>query len=275
MKLKLITLGVISLLVATFHAEAGLKIYYIRHAEGGHNVVNEWKDKPKETWPLYVGNGNILTPKGDQQALAAIDKLTPYHFDYIAVSPLWRCRNTIFPYLKAANRTGVIWPELMELNSAGKWETLPDKTVLPPISVPLFGGGREIKLTEDEGPYFTFRGEDRKEFRMSSEPMQVIVDNHAVIEKLVKLIHQRFEAGDQSILLVGHGWSGSQLVKELTNYSQPVVDLVNKVGIRNTGIWMVEEQADQTFKLMLFNDQPFKELQSDKTPKLKAVSGPE
>jgi hypothetical protein len=32
---------------------AGLKIYYIRHAEGGHNVKKAWEAKgvPKSEWP--------------------------------------------------------------------------------------------------------------------------------------------------------------------------------------------------------------------------------
>ncbi|MDP4996164.1 MAG: hypothetical protein NWQ16_08095, partial [Akkermansiaceae bacterium] len=43
--------------------EAGLKIYYIRHAEGGHNVKKEWEDKgvPEKEWPEYVGNPDMFT----------------------------------------------------------------------------------------------------------------------------------------------------------------------------------------------------------------------
>ncbi len=42
-------------------ANAGLKIYYIRHAEGGHNLKKAWKVKgiPKSEWPAYVGNASV------------------------------------------------------------------------------------------------------------------------------------------------------------------------------------------------------------------------
>src|SRR5689334_55169 len=81
-------------------AQAGLKIYYLRHAEYGGNVVAEWKDKPKDQWPAYVGRGDMFTPKGKEQVQALTQKLLKnYHFDFIAVSPAWRTRNTIAPYL--------------------------------------------------------------------------------------------------------------------------------------------------------------------------------
>ena len=54
------------------YAQDLLKVYYVRHGEGGHNVVSEWKHKPKSEWPAYVGNPNVFTPKGEQQ----VDALT-------------------------------------------------------------------------------------------------------------------------------------------------------------------------------------------------------
>src|SRR5512133_62774 len=95
-------------------SEAGLKIYYIRHAEGGHNVVKEWQNVPKAQWPDYVGNGNVFTPKGKTQVVTATEKLQKYRFDFIGVSSMWRTRNTVLPYLKAAGVKGEIWPELHE-----------------------------------------------------------------------------------------------------------------------------------------------------------------
>ena len=71
-------------------AQAGLKVYFIRHAEAGHNVVKEWKEKPKADWPAYVGNPDMFTPQGETQVVKATEKLKQYHFDFIAVSPYWR-----------------------------------------------------------------------------------------------------------------------------------------------------------------------------------------
>jgi len=55
--------------------QAGLKIYFIRHAEAGHNVVKEWENVPKSEWPAYVGNGDLLSPKGEIQKIEAAQKL--------------------------------------------------------------------------------------------------------------------------------------------------------------------------------------------------------
>ena len=94
----------------------GLRIYYIRHAEGGHNVKQDWIDAgiPEEEWPDYVGDPDQFTPLGLTQVETATKKLQNTHFDFIGVSPLWRCRNTVLPYLKVMGSKGEIWPELRE-----------------------------------------------------------------------------------------------------------------------------------------------------------------
>jgi len=65
----------------TYQADAGLKIYYIRHAQTGKNVLKRWekKDVPKSEWPAYVGNSDVFTPAGEQQLAAATEKLQTYH----------------------------------------------------------------------------------------------------------------------------------------------------------------------------------------------------
>ena len=110
-----------ALLACTYQANAGLKIYYIRHAQGGHNVKTAWekKDVPKTEWPSYVGNPDMFTPKGKQQVIAATEKLKAYQFDFIASSPMWRARNTILPYLKVTQSKAEVWPELREGRGSG------------------------------------------------------------------------------------------------------------------------------------------------------------
>jgi broad specificity phosphatase PhoE len=110
---------ILILLVATLLsciANAGLKIYCIRHAEGGHNVKKAWQAKgvPEPEWPSYVGNPNMFTPLGLEQQATVPAKLKKYEFDFIASSPMWRCRQTILPYMKEVSGKGEICPELSE-----------------------------------------------------------------------------------------------------------------------------------------------------------------
>ena len=73
----------------------------------------------------------------------------------------------------------------------------------------------------------------------------------ALARKTVELIKARFSKSGKSILLVGHGNSGSTLLHTLTTSK----DL--KVSLQNTGIWMAEEQPDGSFKLKMLNSKPY------------------
>lgn len=227
--------------------QAGLKVYYIRHAEGGHNVVNEWKDKPKSEWPSYVGNDKVFTPKGEKQVAAVPEKLAPYKIDFVACSPLWRTRNTILEYLKVNHMKAEIWPELEEYHYH---EATPP---FPPPSATLFGGGKEIEIAESEKDVFTVRPDAPRRFKIDSfTKEQSRGDVEALMKKIVELITTRFGGQEKSILLVGHGNSSGTLLKELTGKGSPA-------WAQNTGVWMAEQQADGSFKLMMFNDQPIGE----------------
>jgi broad specificity phosphatase PhoE len=238
---------VVLFLVTCLGAIAGepLKIYYLRHAEGGHNVMKEWKDTPKEQWPPYVGNQNAFSPKGEQQVEAVTQELQGMKFDFIAVSPLWRTRNTILPYLKVKGVKGEIWPELMEtINTKGALAK-----DLPPPSPTLFSGSKLLKVTPAEAEFFTFREDGNKEIKLSSEsPEKTIADAVALSEKAVALIKERFSQSGKSILLVGHGNAGGTLGKALTGATMP--------DLGNTKIWMAEEQPDGSFKLKILNGNP-------------------
>jgi hypothetical protein len=39
--------------VSVSTAEAGIRIYLLRHAEAGRNMEKNWKDIPKDEWPDY------------------------------------------------------------------------------------------------------------------------------------------------------------------------------------------------------------------------------
>ncbi len=226
-------------------SEAGLKIYFIRHAEGGHNVVKEWKDKPRDQWPAYIGNENMFSPKGEEQVALVAGKLAPYHFAFIACSPLWRARNTILPYLQQQNLKAEIWPELEEVDF--KEAAAP----LPTPSPNLFSGGKEIVLPDSEKAWFQLPQGTTHRIKVASQPKeQSRADVQAIMDELAKRIVTRFGKTDQAILLVGHGSSGCLLLKRLTGQNQPSWPM-------NTGLWMVEEQPDGPFTLRIFNDKPY------------------
>ncbi|MDF1754454.1 MAG: histidine phosphatase family protein [Verrucomicrobiales bacterium] len=238
----------LSLLCSVSVCEAGLKIYYIRHAEGGHNVKRDWEDVPEIDWPDYVGDPDRFTPLGKKQLAAVSGTLheLEYRFDFIASSPLWRSRNTILPYMKHTGSTGEIWPELKELSVSGDYLFDPD---LPKVTDPILGEGKLITLPADETDWFALRPGAENHFNIPDygddeerEAAAAIVVYQAAID----LIMERFGGTDQAILLAGHGASGKNLLRLLTKE-------VDHDSIENTGIWMVEQQADGSFKQMISN----------------------
>lgn len=251
---KRISVLVVFVLLGVKESNAQLKIYYMRHAEGGHNVKKEWSlysNIPEAEWPVYVGDPNIFTPKGKMQQLRAVNKLRKYHFDFIAVSPMWRTRNTVLPYLKRKKVTGEIWPELKELYQS----TLIVSPDLELPTVKILGEGRAVSLPEEEEAYFTIRKDGLTEFKLPkfprdhSENEAESAASKVVIQRVLEMIQERFGGTDTSILLVGHGSSGKGVLRLLTKD-----ELRGFPNITNTGVWMVEEQDGGDFKIKIFND---------------------
>ncbi|MDB5327411.1 MAG: Broad specificity phosphatase PhoE [Phycisphaerales bacterium] len=239
---KIVPLCVVIFLTGASPCLAGLKIYFLRHAEGGHNVLSQWKDKPKGQWPAYVGNENMLTPKGEKQVSAVPGKLAPYHFDFIACSPTWRTRKTILSYLQEHGIKAEIWPELEEYAYFHE----PDPTPAP--NAGLFSNGPEVAIPETEAALFTLRDDDHRRIAPSKEKKQATADINAIRERTIQIIRDRFGGTEQSILLVGHGTNGGTLLKSLLhNQKLPYP--------ANASIWMIEQQKDGSFQLMIMNDE--------------------
>lgn len=246
----LFALAALLFLSAAANSDAGLKIYYIRHGESGANVLDQWKDQPKDRWPSYVGNEDAFSPRGEMQVNAVPDKLAKYHFDFIAVSPKWRARQTILGYLKVNNLKGEIWPELEEISTDPTQTMALMKANELPKPAPQLFLGEPIKLPKEEHPYFTLRPKALKRYKFREEnPKEYDADCIASLQQAIDLIKKRYEEQDKSILLVGHGNSGKLLLHLLTNSTNDTLP-----AILNTGVWMVEEQPDKNFKLMIYND---------------------
>lgn len=252
---KFIMLAFISSVLWAHVATAGLKIYYIRHAEGGHNVKKAWQERgiPESEWPEYVGNPNMFTPKGLTQVDGATKKLQQYQFDFVATSPLWRVHNTIAPYLRLTGQQAEVWPELRE----GKGMVTILSEDIPEVHEEILNKGDPIVISENEADYLKLRAGAENNYarypRGSSENEQVAYMKYVSLHA-IEMIEERFGGTDQSILLAGHNSAGVSLLKLLLKEA-PTGKA--RRGIINTGIWMVEQQADGSYKLMMYNDEPY------------------
>ncbi len=233
----------------------GLKIYYMRHAEAGHNVDEEWEVISKKKWPSFVGDSQQFTPKGETQRHEAIQTLERIDLDFVAVSPMWRARHTILPYLKETKQKAEIWPELHELYCSSVMLS----EDLPKHYGPILGEGDRIEIPSREEDYFFLRPDGKREFELPEfkddheEKEAEAAAARVVVEEVLKLIDERFRGSDQSILLVGHGSSGNGILRLLLN------DRLSKFpSITNTGLWMVEETEDGSFELKMFNNVPLR-----------------
>lgn len=237
-------LFVLVALACGWPAAAEITVYYVRHAEGGHNVKRKYVEQgiPQGEWPAYVGNPNVFTPEGTLQAQALATNLEPFRFDFIAVSPMWRTRNTILPYLKATGRTAEIWPELVETPN------FPAGAAFPPAAATatLLESGIPIQLSDEEKPFFRFREDDspRREYKATNS-----VDALALARKVEELLRARFGTHDATVLLVGHGNASSTLIRQLTR--DP-----SFAGARlgNTHLWLAREQPGGAFALQRYNE---------------------
>jgi broad specificity phosphatase PhoE len=245
MLMKMIRNLVLVLCVWAFVPLAGaeLTVYYLRHAEAGHNIGREWQTVPKDQWPSYLGNPNIFTPAGLKQVEEVSGKLARHQFDLIAVSPLWRTRNTVLPYLRAHELKAELWPELIETGGIDLKANIATQTV----SAALFESGRAAKLPEEERPFFVMRpGESTaRELKVTNLREGVLL-----AEKTRDLLRDRFRGRDATVLLVGHAVSGQTLIKVLTG------NMEFGRGLLNARLWAAREQPTGTFELTLFNDQP-------------------
>lgn len=248
-------LSVILSVVFANAANAGLKIYYIRHAEGGHNVKKAWQEKgiPESEWPAYVGNPNMFTPRGKTQVVTATEKLQKIDFDFVATSPLWRVRNTIAPFLVATNRKAEVWAELRE--GPGMLTILKDD--IPEVKEEILNKGDAIVISEEEADIFSVRLGAENNYKRypkdSSDNEKVAYMKHVSLHA-IDLIEERFGGTDQSILIAGHNSAGVSLLKLLLQKA-PTGEA--RRGLENTGIWMVEQQDDGSYQLKIYNDKPY------------------
>lgn len=220
-----------AVLFAAPGAQAGgaTKIYLIRHAETMGNATGNYT-------PETEGN---FSPKGREQAAAVPQVLAPYSFDYIAVSPTWRTRQTILPYLKEQHRKGVFWPEIEE-GGCGL-----DGWVTPSTELPV---GKPITMTGGEREWFELRddGSDHSYAPTNN------ADSLAIYEEGVRLLKEGYSG--KSVLLVSHHCTGSRYFELLLG-----LEPRGRFKPENTGLSMFEETAPGHYAMRLYNNKPFKQ----------------
>jgi broad specificity phosphatase PhoE len=196
-----------------------------------------------------VGDPNQFTPLGLEQVGKVAPRLSSLHFDFIAVSPFWRTRNTILPYLLSTQTKAEIWPELGEF--AGISVTFLGKPDLPPPEKDLYKG-RVIELPQNERGAFLLRDDRPREFHVPKAGPQAGANLEAILGQAITQLKERFAGSNKTVLLVGHGNSGKALLQRLINQKLPP-----KLVMENVSLWMVEEQNDGSFALKVFNNAPY------------------
>lgn len=212
-------------------AEGHTKIYLIRHAETMGNSTGNYTPETEAQF----------SPKGWAQAAAVPQVLAPYSYDYIAVSPTWRTRQTILPYLKEQKRKGEFWPEIEE-GGCGL-----DGWVTPSTSLPI---GKPITMTEEEKEWFGLR-EDGIDYSFAPTNN---ADSLAIYEEGVRLLNERFSGTGKSVLLVSHSCTGGRYFELLLG-----LEPRGRFSPKNTGLSMFEELAPGNYAMRLYNNEPFKQ----------------
>ncbi len=218
------------LLAATAPLAFGLDVYLIRHAETMGNVTLDYSEK----------NQCTFSPKGLEQVAGITAKLDGLAFDEVLVSPTWRTRQTILPFLKAHKITAEICPEVEECCCDCQADTAPAPGIPP---------GERIVIGEDEAPYFKLR-DTNTNFRFAPATEAEAV---AQIRRAGELIRSRFGGTGKSILIVTHSCSGGRLISDLLG-----LKLNGRFGPGNAALTHLRQESHGRFILRTLNDAPFK-----------------
>jgi len=209
----------------------GLEVYLLRHAETIGNVTGDYSGE----------NQRLFSPKGRKQIKGIVRKLKDYNFDHVIVSPTWRTRQTILPYLKANHITAEIWPEIAECCCDSRGNADPAK------EIPL---GEEIVITEEEVPYFKLRDKDSNRRYAPQTDAEAV----AQIARAGHLIRKKYGQSGASILLVSHSCTGSRIMENLLGIKQ-----AGRFAPANAALTHLTQEPDKNFRLLTFNDQRFEQ----------------
>ncbi|MBN1493440.1 MAG: histidine phosphatase family protein [Candidatus Omnitrophica bacterium] len=206
----------------------GLDLYYVRHAE---TVANRTRDY---SWP----NQENFTIEGNEAREALIEKLAPYRFDHIIVSPAFRARHTILPYLKSKALIAEIWPELNECY----WERISLMTALADMR-----RGNVIIIGEEHTPFFSLRKDGQ--YLIKSDSAE---DGARLVQSAVDRLLKEYSQSGRSILVVGHFFAGRGMIETLLGDNNPIGD----ISLDNAALTHLRQTPDGSFELLMLNDVP-------------------
>ncbi len=208
----------------------GMDLYLVRHAE---TVANATKD-------YSHANQRTFSPRGRREIDALDAKLAAYRFDHVLVSPTWRTRHTIAPWLAHTGRVAEIWPELAECCYQADRDT--------PASAAL-ERGHAIDVEEELQALFTFRGDDARRWIEA----KTWADSRLQVDEAIRLLRERYAGTGDAVLVVGHFKASARIVAALLG----APELEPEVALKNAEVTHLRQAEDGRFRIVAINGRPF------------------
>lgn len=204
-----------------------LHIYFIRHAETMANVTG---DKTE-------ANNRTFSDRGKKQIAGLTEVLTGLHIDHVLVSPTYRTRFTVLPFLKKTGMQAEIWPELEEWRMK---DQLPDGMTEDSL---------RIVIEPENHRYLRFRGDGSKKPYFTKNYKGGLIQ----IQKIHAMIQDRFHGTGETLLLVGHSDSGSRLLEQLSGQK-----MIARYQLKTARLNLLEETESGKYRIVMLNGERVK-----------------
>jgi len=221
----------------------GLNVYYLRHGEMMGNIASRYEKMKPEERPPNWNSYSVFSELGVQQVSNIVKTLKGYHFDVIVVSPTWRTKQTILPYLKAHHRLAEIWPELTEISGA----RTPADNERATADI-MFGP--PLVIERDETQYFRARGPAVTNLCKAAN---TYTDARTLTAASARLLTERYGNSGLSVLVVGHSVAGGALLRYMAQLTSD-----EKFWLRNASVSQLRQQPDGTFALVMVNGEAWR-----------------
>ncbi|MDP8266586.1 MAG: histidine phosphatase family protein [Candidatus Aceula meridiana] len=200
----------------------GLDIYFVRHAETVANATGDYNAE----------NQKEFTKKGYRQIQNLTRILDKMSFDHVLVSPKYRTKNTILPYLKKNNLVGQIWPEVAECCWQG------DEHMPASVGIPF---GKIINIKKENFRFFKLRSSSADRFYNP----QTYSDGIEQIKRACELIERKYSGTGKSLLIVSHWLATSRMLEMFLG-----IEIKGRFNIKNAKLIHLRKEAGGKYRLM-------------------------